>query len=946
MRHGDTAQLAAIVGAVGALLVLVPARRVALLGGLVLLALAEAGFALALVPADDRHLLLAEAPGLVLVAAAAVAAAALAWVLVRRPALTPVVILAAAPFRLPVELGDQRAFLLLPLYGVLAGAVLALAYRAARGDELPSPPPLLVVPAAAFTALAGISLLWSSDLRAGSIALGFFYFPFAALVAVVLRSPIAPWTTRALAGTAIGLAVVFGAIGLWQARTRELFFAPDLEVANAYTSFFRVTSLFKDPSLYGRQLVVAIAIVLVGLWIGRIRFWAAAAIVAFLWAALWYSYSQSSLAALFAVVLAVPLVLGDRRTRLALGAAALAFALVGAGIFLRAALNDDSPQSATSGRYRLVEVTAAVVRDHPLAGVGIGAQPIESARQAGNESARRNASHTTPLTVAAELGVPGIMAYLAFLAAVSWALLALVRTDRPLGLGLAATFLVLVLHSFLYSGFFEDPLTWGVVAVAGASLAARGVDLRLPRFLRVPVPAVRLPRRRVVLAVATGVLLLGGALTAFALRPGTPPKGEIDTELEDVSVAAPTVSVDERETVRPPPPKQKRAQRKAALSGPPGDICWRTFGGNAQRTLARTDIHLGRPTKPLWARGMGSYMEYPPSYCDGVLYVNTDRGKTAAVDARTGDVIWARKSAGSKPSTPAIAGPLLIVSSHNGTVTAFLRRNGKRVWQIRTSAKVESSPVALGRIAYFGSTDGRLFAVYARTGRIRWAYDTGGRINASPTLVGNKVCITTYAGTIFCLRRSDGKRIWRRAIRRDTFRYESFYASASTDGRRLFTVARSGRVVALDSRTGRVLWTAQVGGYGYSTPAVANGRVFVGGFDGQLRAFRSTTGRLLWRRWAGGRILAPALVVGNLVFVSSLEKRTFALRTVDGRVVWRFAAGKYAPGIATERHYYFSLNGLLVAFRARFTPPAKTPAARGTAPTPSSERGVATAPKR
>ncbi len=192
--------------------------------------------------------------------------------------------------------------------------------------------------------------------------------------------------------------------------------------------------------------------------------------------------------------------------------------------------------------------------------------------------------------------------------------------------------------------------------------------------------------------------------------------------------------------------------------------------------------------------------------------------------------------------------------------------------------------------------------------------------------------MTTYAGTIFCLRRSDGRRIWRRAVRRDAFRHESFYASASTDGRRLFTVARSGKVVALHARTGKVLWTARVRGYGYSTPAVANGRVFVGGFDGRLRAFRSTTGRLLWRRWVGGRILGPALVVGNLVFCSTLEKRTFALRTVDGRVVWRFAAGKYAPGIATERYYYFSLNGLLVAFRGRFTPKS------------SDERRVASAP--
>jgi hypothetical protein len=42
--------------------------------------------------------------------------------------------------------------------------------------------------------------------------------------------------------------------------------------------------------------------------------------------------------------------------------------------------------------------------------------------------------------------------------------------DRALGFSLAASFLVLVLHSLFYSGFFEDPVTWGVVALAAAAM--------------------------------------------------------------------------------------------------------------------------------------------------------------------------------------------------------------------------------------------------------------------------------------------------------------------------------------------------------------------------------------------------------------------------------------------------------------------------------------------
>jgi len=62
------------------------------------------------------------------------------------------------------------------------------------------------------------------------------------------------------------------------------------------------------------------------------------------------------------------------------------------------------------------------------------------------------------------------------------------------------------------------------------------------------------------------------------------------------------------------------------------------------------------------------------------------------------------------------------------------------------------------------------------------------------------------------------------------------------------------------------------------------------------------------------RILGGAVVIGDLVFFSTLETETYAARASDGKVVWRFPIGKYSPGIATERAYYFTLNGILVSF--------------------------------
>jgi outer membrane protein assembly factor BamB len=182
------------------------------------------------------------------------------------------------------------------------------------------------------------------------------------------------------------------------------------------------------------------------------------------------------------------------------------------------------------------------------------------------------------------------------------------------------------------------------------------------------------------------------------------------------------------------------------------------------------------------------------------------------------------------------------------------------------------------------------------------------------------VCVTTYAGSFVCLDRRTGVERWTTYIRRDAFRYDSFYASPSTDGERLYSVSRSGRVVAVNAANGGVAWTAAVGGLGYTTPAVAGGRVFAGGFDGRLRAFRATSGDELWSTQVPGRILGAPVVIGPYVFFSTLEKRTYALRVDDGRLVWRLPLGRYSPGIATERTYFFSLNGRLIAVPGRDAP--------------------------
>jgi hypothetical protein len=483
--------LAAALGAVGAVLVLTAGRRATLLAGLV----AVAGAEIVLAHAGGLHLsakLLAAAVVGILVLAG------LAALLLRATWLVTPLVLVAAPFRLPLDFGSNHRFYvavahggqlgrLLPLYLVLAVAALTTAWQALRSGPTRPIRREIAWPAAAFIAFASISMTWSEDVGSARNLLEYFLLPFAVLIVVVARAPFPARMPRVLAVISIALASLFAAVGLVEAATHRLiFYAHNLQVSNTYTSFFRVTSLFRDPSLYGRHVVLGIVIVVVCMWLRKLDILPAAAIIALLFAGLYFSYSQSSYGALFVTVLAITLVAGDGRARRVALVAAVAVVLVGAGI-AAARVAHSSVRKATSDRSRRIELTAKVFVHHPLAGVGLGGQPRASQKLATRFGPLQNfVSHTTPLTVAAELGIVGVLAYVAILAGAARAIDDVRRRQQALGLSLAAVFLALFVHSLAYSGFFEDPMTWLVLGIAAAFVPA----------VRLEVPVTEAPPRR------------------------------------------------------------------------------------------------------------------------------------------------------------------------------------------------------------------------------------------------------------------------------------------------------------------------------------------------------------------------------------------------------------------------------------------------------------------
>ena len=155
----------------------------------------------------------------------------------------------------------------------------------------------------------------------------------------------------------------------------------------------------------------------------------------------------------------------------------------------------------TSGRANLVGQGIRIALDHPVVGVGVGGFSREYAHRRGitGKDPKRVASHTTPITVAAEGGSVGL-ALLVWLVAA-----ALLATLRGLGHGFTsrvalATGIVLLaigVHSLFYADFFEDPMTWALLGLVGLSarVPKKPHPARADAAAPLPAPAVPEPPR-------------------------------------------------------------------------------------------------------------------------------------------------------------------------------------------------------------------------------------------------------------------------------------------------------------------------------------------------------------------------------------------------------------------------------------------------------------------
>ena len=207
---------------------------------------------------------------------------------------------------------------------------------------------------------------------------------------------------------------------------------------------------------------------------------------------------------------------------------------------------------------------------------------------------------------------------------------------------------------------------------------------------------------------------------------------------------------------------------------------------------------------------------------------------------------------------------------------------------------------------------------------VEWRADLRGGAEGAPAILDGTVYAASIGGEIAALELANGRVHWRRRFATPAYgsgsgtRHLGFFGGLAVADDRV--VAASDRVIALDRRTGRTIWstrplrTSSSDDYFWGPPVVARGLVLVGSGSGaelptargRLTAYSLSDGSLVWSTPAvppganGGGVIAPASVDlrAGLAYVATGSPykavaganpgtdSLLALRLRDGAVVW------------------------------------------------------------
>lgn len=310
--------------------------------------------------------------------------------------------------------------------------------------------------------------------------------------------------------------------------------------------------------------------------------------------------------------------------------------------------------------------------------------------------------------------------------------------------------------------------------------------------------------------------------------------------------------------------------------------CWRgnVFVGDVTGRMTAYDTSTG---KERWHFMADKKIVGTPAVVGGTLVFGSTGSRIYGLDARTGRLLWQTDTGLPVMGAVATDGKTAYIGGSDHKMHAIDPRTGKARWTYGgVQGYIVTRPLLTQGMVVFGAWDGKLYALSRADGHLLWTWQHPlGGLHYSPAQVwpvANKeaIFIADPQRALTAISLGDGHTLWR------TFRSkvrESIGMSA--DGLRIFAKTMQDSIVCYKATAAepQEVWATDCGfGYEHASTMmpVNDGVVYSSTKDGLVVALDDRTGRLLWMYKVGGSLVNT---------VTPADKTHVVTTSTDGDIV-------------------------------------------------------------
>lgn len=270
------------------------------------------------------------------------------------------------------------------------------------------------------------------------------------------------------------------------------------------------------------------------------------------------------------------------------------------------------------------------------------------------------------------------------------------------------------------------------------------------------------------------------------------------------------------------------------------------------------------------------------------VYVGTERGTLIALNANDGEIAWTANAGGEVLSRPEVSDGLVLVHTGNGLLQAFDTASGEQRWSLNLdtpslSVRGESAPAVAMGAAFVGGDNGRVSAVMLGQGQIIWqqriSQTTGtteiSRLNdvdMTPVVADGRVYAIAYNGNLVAMDMRSGQILWKRDF--------GSVNELVLDGESLYVVDQDDNVYGLRAADGVTMWSQdKLLHRNLSAPEIFNGYLVVGDGEGYLHWLDTSNGQFVAQnKLNSSGILSRPSIASDKLMVQARDGRLYLLR--------------------------------------------------------------------